>query len=100
MTVRPAYEVYSGDDFEKYIGSAAAIVTSDSNAGDATAKIMTGIYVGTGGDVSVVLAGGDGTAVVFKAVPTGTILDGLRAIRVTIANTTASNMVALYGSKT
>jgi hypothetical protein len=61
---------------------------------DADLGLCRGIYVGTAGDVSVTPANG-GSAVVFKSVPAGTILP-IHAQNVTTANTTASNMVALY----
>jgi len=51
------------------------------------------IYVGVGGDVSLVTAGG--STVIFKSVPSGTILP-VSTTNVTTANTSATNLVALY----
>jgi len=51
------------------------------------------IFVGVGGDVSVVTR--LGTTVVFKNVPSGAVLP-VASTNVTTANTTATNLVALY----
>lgn len=70
---------------------AAAVTPSDT---DELAAVTRGIYVGTTGDLEVVMA--DDTAeVVFKAVPAGTLLP-IRVKQVLDGNTTADDIVALY----
>jgi hypothetical protein len=56
-----------------------------------------GIYVGVAGDVVCVPATrtGEGPAVLFKAVPAGTVLP-IAALRVNLTSTTATDMVALF----
>jgi hypothetical protein len=54
----------------------------------------TAIYVGTGGDLTVLLVD-DSSAVLLKSVPTGTMLK-IRAKRVMAAGTGASNIVGFY----
>lgn len=51
-----------------------------------------GIYVGTTGDISLILVG-DANAVLFKSVPVGIL--PVRARRVMNSGTSASNLVAL-----
>lgn len=51
------------------------------------------IYVGSTGDVQVILMGGQ--TVLFTAVPAGTLLP-IRVTRVMAAGTTASDVVALW----
>jgi len=53
----------------------------------------TGIYVGGVGDVEVVTA--DGDTVIFVGCPVGLILP-IRVTRVLAANTTATNLVAMW----
>ena len=50
------------------------------------------VYVGVGGDVSATV---NGVTVVYKNVPSGTFLP-IRAVDITTANTTATNLVAIY----
>lgn len=69
-----------------------AVTPSDS--ADLTA-VTRGLYVGVSGDVVVVPAYGDGTAVTFKTVPAGMILP-VMAIRVKATGTTATNILAMY----
>jgi hypothetical protein len=57
-------------------------------------KTGWGLWVGTGGHVSVV--GSDGVTVVFKNVPSGTLLP-IHVIQVNSAGTTAGDIVALTG---
>ena len=52
-----------------------------------------GIYVGVSGNVEVIDS--DGTTTVFTAVPAGVILP-VMVTRVLAANTTATNLVALW----
>lgn len=52
------------------------------------------IYVGTSGDLAVKFSG-DGTAITFKNVPSGTLLP-LSATHIMSTNTTASDIVALF----
>lgn len=70
---------------------AAAVTPHDTND---LANTTLGLWVGTGGNVKVDMAGG-GSAVVFTAVPNGTLLR-IRVTRVYNSDTTASNIVALY----
>ena len=51
------------------------------------------LYVGTGGDLRVLTAGGDD--VVFAGLPDGTFLP-VNVVRVFITNTTASGILALW----
>lgn len=61
---------------------------------DGARKIASALFVGTGGDVALV--GKDGAApVVFKNVPSGTILN-TQAVYVKRTGTTASDIVAFY----
>lgn len=53
-----------------------------------------GIYVGGAGNVKI-LGVGDATAIVFTAVPVGTILP-VRAVRVDSTGTTATLLVGIY----
>lgn len=68
----------------------AAISKSDTNE---LANVARGIYVGGTGDLSVVMFGGE--TVIFKGVPAGTLLP-ICVKQVTAANTSATNMVALW----
>jgi hypothetical protein len=71
----------------------AVAVTPSDLAADNFDVPARGLYVGGAGDVQVVMEGG--ATILFVAVPVGTILP-IRFIRVTDANTDATNMVALY----
>lgn len=67
--------------------------------GDASSTYLKGIYVGVSGDIAIIHASdssnnGDGTAVLYKAVPVGVLW--VQARRVMSTNTTATNMVGLY----
>lgn len=75
--------------------NAASITASDST--NFTYGITKGIYVGTGGDIAVVMAGdGDSSSVtIFSNVPSGSILP-VQAKRVNSTSTTASDLVGLY----
>lgn len=70
--------------------SAEAVTPSDST--NFTGGAARALYVGTTGNVAVVLK--DGTAVTFSSVPAGAILP-VECKRVNSTNTTASNIVAL-----
>lgn len=70
--------------------SAVAITPHDTN--DLT-DITRGLFVGTGGNVSLILAD-DSVAVLFKNVPAGVVLP-LRVKRVRATNTTAADMLGL-----
>jgi hypothetical protein len=67
-----------------------AVVPSDSTVLAATSKL----YVGVGGDLTVLLAG-DTVPVLFKAVPSGSVLP-LKVVKVMAAGTAATFIVALY----
>ena len=69
--------------------NAAAITPSDTTT---FTNVSRGIYVGVTGDVTAVV---NGSAVLFKAVPAGTVLR-IAASRVNSSATTATNMVALW----
>lgn len=69
--------------------NAVAVTKSDSTVVNARA-----LYVGGAGDVAIMPKKG-GTAVVFSAVPAGTILP-VYAQKVMSTNTTATLIVALY----
>jgi hypothetical protein len=71
--------------------SALAVTPSDT---DDLASICRGLWVGTGGDVKV-LVGDDATAVTFANVADGTLIP-IRTRRVYSTGTTASDIVALY----
>ena len=59
-------------------------------------NMSRGLYVGTGGDVDLITAEGD--AVLFKNVPSGSILPVVvKQVKATL--TTASNIVALFSGK-
>ncbi|MGT2505660.1 spike base protein, RCAP_Rcc01079 family [Cupriavidus basilensis] len=64
---------------------------SDSSANN-FARPANSIRVGTGGDVVAIRR--DGTAVTFKNCPSGETLP-IRAIRVNVSGTTASDLVGL-----
>lgn len=72
---------------------AAAVSPSDST--DLTYRSRA-IYVGTAGDLAVIMAHGDqSTPVVLKSVPAGSMLQ-IRVNRVMATGTTATNIVSLY----
>ena len=84
---------------------AKEITPSDTVAidfgGDST-KITRGVYVGSGGDLSVEMAGEDNAGgrmedptVVFVAVPSGTLLP-IHITRVNSTDTSASSLVAVW----
>lgn len=74
---------------------ALAVTTSDTvNIPQPSTKTLTdALWVGTGGDVVVVMD--NGVAVTFGAVPNGAYLS-VGAKRVNQTNTTASGIVALW----
>lgn len=67
-----------------------AVTPSDSVNLPAKARAL---YVGKGGDI--VAINGEGNAITFKSVQTGTILP-IFTTRVNATDTTAANLVALY----
>lgn len=67
---------------------AAAVTPNDSTVVGANC-----LYIGTSGDVALVVREGD-SAVTFKAVPVGVLK--VNAYKVMSTNTTATNIVALY----
>lgn len=69
---------------------AVAVTPSDS---DNLTDNARGLYVGTGGDVSVEMVD-VGVAIIFSSVQGGTILP-IQVSRVNLTGTTASNIVAL-----
>lgn len=79
-----------GADLESPALNAAAITPHDTNE---LSTWTRAIYVGTGGNIVLVTAGG--SEVTFTAVPQGAILP-VRAKIVKNTSTTASNLVALW----
>ena len=71
--------------------SAVAVTPHDSNN---LAQASRALYVGVAGDISVEMLG-SGSAIIFKAVPAGTILP-IQVTRVNSTSTTATNITALY----
>lgn len=82
----------SGGDNMIYPANSAEVVTPHDTT--TLAKVSRALYVGVGGDVTVQMYG-TGTAILFKNVPTGTLLP-IRITRVNSTGTTATNMVAIY----
>ena len=86
--------------YQKLQASRAAVVTlSDTvdipNISDQSGRGNNGcvLYVGTGGDLRVLTAGGDD--VVFTGFPDGGFLP-VNVVRVFSTNTTAANILALW----
>lgn len=82
------------DTFNTALDSPAkhAVAITPNDAAD-LATATRGIYVGTGGDIAVVMVGGE--SVTFTAVPQGMILS-IRVTRVLATGTTASNLVGVW----
>lgn len=72
---------------------AEAVTLSDS----AVIENTRSLYVGSTGDLAVVMVEGTGAAVTFKAVPAGTVLP-IQVIKVMLTNSTvlAGTVLALY----
>lgn len=73
-------------------GYSRAVAVTPSDATNFTEGACHAIYVGGAGNITAVV---NGAAVLFTAVPVGTILP-VRATRVNSTATTATAMVALY----
>ena len=71
---------------------ARAVAVTPSNTVNFAAGLCRAIYVGGAGNITAIV---NGVAVLFTAVPVGTILP-IQATRVNATATTASAMVALY----
>ncbi len=56
-------------------------------------RTTRGIYVGTAGDVAVVMR--DGSSATFKNVPAGDVM-AIAATRVTVTGTTAADLCGMY----
>lgn len=85
------------DDFDKYSSGldspaqhAAAVTPNDDT--DLT-KVTRALFVGTGGNIVVIMAGGE--TVTFTGVLSGSVLP-FRIARVKSTLTTAQNIVALW----
>jgi hypothetical protein len=85
------------DNFENYNGgldspalNAEAVTPSDSVS---LTNDSRALYIGVGGDVSVLMSGG--TSVTFVGLLAGSILP-IRANRVNATSTTATDIVSLY----
>ena len=80
-------------------GNAVAVVTSDSTDIDfGTGPLRTrGLYVGSGGDISVEMAGDQmvDNTVVYASVLSGTLLP-IEITRVNLTLTTAALMIAIW----
>jgi hypothetical protein len=79
--------------FQKHVlgpGTSFAAITPHASTDIALTRA---VYVGVGGDIAAV--GADNLAVIFKGVPTGTLLP-IRVRRINAVNTTATDMVAVY----
>ena len=87
----PATDQGGEGQMEFPASNAEVVTTSDTTE---LTWVSRSLYVGVGGDVSVQMQG-TGTAVVFKNVPTGSVLP-IRVKRVNSTATTATNMVSLY----
>ncbi len=74
------------------IYSAPAEKAAAVTASDATVVNFRSLYVGTGGNLAVTMAGGGD--VIFPAVPSGAVMP-IRVSKVLATNTTASNIVGL-----
>lgn len=70
--------------------SATAVVPSDTTT---LPHVSRALYIGQGGDLAVVMAGGEQAT--FEAVPSGSILP-IRVSRVNATNTTANGVVSLW----
>jgi hypothetical protein len=69
-----------------------ALAVTPSDSADLTGAPCRALYVGTGGNISLIVGG---NTLTFTAVPSGSILP-VRASRVRSTSTTASNIIALY----
>lgn len=87
----PAQDVSGDNQMESPARNAEAVTPHDTNE---LTKISRALYIGTGGDVTVQMAG-TGTAILFANVPSGAILP-IRVIRVNDTGTDAEDIVALY----
>jgi hypothetical protein len=85
-----AYE-FESTDLDDPANSAEVVTPSDVTA---LTKPSRALYVGVTGNVSVEMHG-TGTAIVFTAVPAGSILP-IRVTRVNSTGTSATNIVSLY----
>lgn len=86
---------YYPDSPTNITGPACGIFAVTPNNDNDLPAVTRGIYVGAGGDLVVVPAYGDGTAVKFVAVPTGAILP-IMVTKVKATDTTAQNLVAMF----
>ena len=85
---RDDYRIYTSN--EEPANSAAAVVPHDTND---LSVVTRAIYVGVAGDVKVDMVG-EGTAVVFTALPVGE--HPYRVTRIYSTDTDATNIVALW----
>ena len=85
------------DPFQSQLDTATApaqncFVITPNDAQDLS-YVTKGIYVGEGGNVSILALRGE-TPVIFTNVPSGAILD-VRAKKILATNTTAANIIGL-----
>jgi hypothetical protein len=71
----------------------SALAVTPDNATDLSV-VSRGLYIGTTGDISVIMAG-NGQTVTFTAVPSGTLLP-IAVSRVRSTGTTATNIVTVW----
>lgn len=83
----PSKQVYNASLPAEY-----AVAVTPSNTVNFS-NLTRGIYVGVSGDVAVVM--NDDAVIVFKNMNAGSILP-IRAKRVNLTNTTATDIVALF----
>ena len=74
--------------------AAAAVAVTASDVTNISSGPARALFVGTGGNVALVVSP-TGSAVLFKNVPSGSVLP-VSALRVNATNTTAADIVALY----
>ena len=78
--------------------SSAFAVTANDNIGAAFSQPTRGVFVGTGGNIAVVMVGYRGvgnTSITFSNVQSGAILP-IRVVQVLATGTTANNIIGLY----
>jgi hypothetical protein len=70
-----------------------ALTVTPNDSTDLSKGYTKGIYIGTSGDLSVILR--DGSTAIFKSISAG-VIHPISATRINATGTTASNIVAVY----